>query len=348
MTDDKHSSLLDSDDEDSGKIISPATKYKDSDEKEETVLRSTPHFRYTPNNREDTKEEIPTPKIVPDTPKKPSIKTSKQKIPDYVSRTPLPNYDDEDYINKKVSSLVSKLTPPDYTLETDEVKLLCYEAFRVKYNSLRINYPDKNIPEFPEGRSILTVHKTYRSIVKELWVKMNLPQLRSYYIIALMVIEFVCVKFLGLPMAGYFEMEVKRMYKYDLMMIELGHEYYNLTGGSGESSDSNWGIGYRFAFSMFVNIATFIIIKLVLRYINYDSKEIMNLLLSLAENFTTNEGNVNDIESGNAKEQGDAFQEVLGDIPYQSIFSNITKRMEEDKNSKTNQKKREKFVFVDD
>lgn len=351
MSNDKHQSILDSDDDESdSKIISPAVKPPKSEgKKEENILRSTPQFRYTPKKMptpEEKYQESPKPSY--ETPKKPSIKSGKAKIPSYINRTPMPDEDDADYIESKVSSLISSIAPPNYDLETEEIKLRCYEGFKAKFMALKTHYPER-VPEFPEGRSITTVHKTYRTLIKDIWVSMNVSQIRSYYTLLLMGIEFLCVKFLGLPMAGFFKTEVKRMHKYDMMMIEIGNEYYKISGGNGES-ENGWGVGYRMAFSLAFNIFIFLALKYAMKYFAGDAGAgiSMDMVRSFIDDMSNNDSTPSDVEEGVMTEQQGAFDGGNGNF-ISGLFSSYTDREEKKQaNKKPAAPKSKKFHFVDD
>lgn len=342
MAEEKHSTIFDSDDDEPEKIISPAVKNNENDKK---VLRSTPQFRHTPKKETPPQKEVYSPKIIPDTPKSP-VK-HKSRIPSYINRTPLPPDDDEEYISKKVNSLMARNIPPDYDEYSEEIKLACYEKFREKFNTLKVNYPDKGIPDFPEERSITTVHKTYRSILKDIWVSANLSQMKTYYIIALMAIEFLCVKFLGLPMAGFFKMQIKSIYKYELMLIELGHEYYTISGGGGDS-ENGWGIGYRLAFSLAFNIVVFLVLKFAMKYFNFENEGFMEVIKGYIDNLSVSNSSSSDIESGNIEtEDKGVFENFGGDMIYNK-FSDITKNIEKEQGKSKPAQKAKKFTFADD
>ena len=153
-------------------------------------------------------------------------------------RTPVPDPSDDDDVNERVRSLISSGVNISYDQENEKVKDLCFEAFRTKFQNLIINYPDYSI-EFPEDKSLDKIHKYYHEIIKSIYVNMNIGQTQLSYILFLMVVEFICVKAFNLPMAGFTKIELKRMYKYNSLMIELGEAFYPTAGGP--PSRSNGG-----------------------------------------------------------------------------------------------------------
>ena len=259
-------------------------------------------------------------------------------------RTPVPDLSDEDEINDRVRCLINKSHDVVYEKEDETVKELCLESFRVKFQNLVINYPDYNI-EFPETKSLDKIHKYYHEIVKSIYVNMNLGQTQLGYILFLMVIEFICVKAFNLPMAGFTKIELKRMYKYNFLMIELGEAFYPTGGGT--PSPIEW----RIASTIGWNIVIFLGIKIISNYIGGET--MVNVTREIIDQLMDNPITKENIESGEAKNMdksssgiGGIFDGLLsgdGTSEIADLISNIgtsfTENLESGKKGKSGKKK---------
>lgn len=259
---------------------------------EEDFLAQTPVIKFTTpirRKRVVEDEDVSFPSIPP-----PNIKMM----------TPLPDYSDDEVVNNRVKLLLDKSGEVNYDSENEKVQIAVLEAYTIKYQNLAIHYPEYNI-SFPEGKHLNTIHKHYHEIIKSIYVNMNLGQTQLGYILCMMVLEFVCVKVLNLPMAGFTKMELKRMYKYNALMIELGESMFP-TGG-GQPSPIEW----RIASTFFWNVVIFLGIKIISSYIGGDG--MVDMVRNIIDKMMDNPITPGNIETGDAKninaQQGD-----MGDI----------------------------------
>lgn len=265
-----------------------------------------------------------------------------------VPKSPVPDYSDENDINERVKKLINNSTDVRYDTEHEKVQDAVREAFEIKFKNLSINYPDHNI-DFPSEKNLNTIHKHYHSIIKSIYVNMNLGQTQLSYILVLMVLEFICVKVFSVPMSGFTKMEMKRMYKYNSLMIELGEAMY-VSGQEGEPQSIEWRITTTFIW----NIVIFLGIKIISNYVGGDAMTdtIRNIIDKLMENNI----NAENIESGEAKkineEDNNLFSGLFGKGDGTSelaelvstLGTSFTQKME---NSKRNPgpKKKSRFIF---
>ena len=267
------------------------------------------------------------------------------------TKTNFVDIDDEDEIQERVTELINDPGKIDYNLEQEEVQHSCIETFKQKFQNLKVNYPDRAV-EFPEGKSLNKIHDTYHGIIKSIYVNMNLGQLQLGYIIVLMAIEFVCVKAFNIPMAGFTKMELKRMHRYNQLMVELGENLYS-TGGS------QWPLEWRILSAMGMNVIIFIALKFLAQYVGGESmtEVIRNAVDKVLDNPVTK----GDIESGNTSKASNSTSDGLGGMMdgmmggmmggdgggmadiIAGLGTNFTQKME---NSNKKEKKR-KFVFDD-
>jgi hypothetical protein len=304
--------------------------------------------RISPIKAEQEEEVIPPPKT-PVVPKQ--VESVETITPQHLSptRARAVDVEDEDEIQERVADLMNDPGKIDYSLEQEEVRLACYESFKSKFQALALNYPDRGIL-FPEGKSLNKIHDSYHGIIKSIYVNMNLGQIQLGYIIVLMAIEFVCVKAFNIPLAGFTKMELKRMYRYNQLMVELGENLYS-TGGT------EWPIEWRILGTLVMNIVIFISLKFLAQYVGGESmtEVIRNAVDKVLDNPVTKDN----IESGTATKNttadglGSMMEGMMGggdtggiaDI-IASLGTGFTEKMEK-KSSAAPKKAKRRFIFDD-
>lgn len=221
--------------------------------------------------------------------------------------TPEVDLTDDDEVNERVRFLINNPSLVNYENEPDIIKELCMETFRTKFQSLIINYPEYKI-EFPEDKSLTKIHKFYHELIKSIYVNLNLSQYETYYILGLFVIEYVMVKIFGLPMAGFTKMELKRMSRYNSLLVELGESFYPT--GYGEKSSIEW----RIASSMLWNIFIFLSIKIISSLVG--GEDMVELFRKVADKLMDTPYTKDNIESGEARniesDNGNLIDDILG------------------------------------
>ena len=314
---------------------------------EDSFLAKTPVIKFTTPIRRKREpsdsEDVSFPSIPA-----PNIKTM----------TPLPDYSDNDVVNYRVKELINNGGEVNYDKEDEAVKEAVMSAFMVKYQNLTINYPEHTII-FPEDKSINIIHKHYHEVIKSIYVNMNLGQTQLAYILCLMVLEFVCVKALNLPMAGFTKMELKRMYKYNSLMIELGESMYS-TGG-GKPAPIEWRIASTFLW----NVVIFLGIKIISSYIGGES--MVDIVRNVIDKMMDNPITPENIETGEAKninsqqsDMGDMFGNLFGGGSgdgtseltelISTLGTNFTEKMESGKKKENDKgrgggKKKSRIIF---
>lgn len=266
-----------------------------------------------------------------------------------VPKSPTVDYSSDEMVQKRVLKLINKSCDVDYEKEHDKVKEAVTEAFMIKYQNLKIHYPDMaETIKFPEGKQLNFIHKHYHGIIKSIYVSMNLGQTQLCYVLCLMVLEFVCVKALGLPMAGFTKMELKRMYKYESMMIELGESWYS-SGEGGEPQPIEW----RIATSFIWNVVIFLGIKILSNYL--ESENLVETIRDIVDKLFESNVSKDDIESGDAKKMHSEGEELLSGLSggggFESLINMVTNigggmtRNMENRQRKKGPVKRNRFVF---
>jgi len=355
-------------------------KFEESDDEDDTeitfepppeisadILSKTPVIRLTtPIRKKETpkkqipeedlsipvlrkEEDIPTIKITP----RVSPRVSPTRAP-ITPTTPVIDVSDEDEINERVNELISNPSNVNYEKESKKIQELCIEAFKIKYDNLKVNYPERKIV-YPEGKKLNKVHRNYHSIIKSIYVNMNLGQIQLGYIMSLMALEFLAIKAFGIPMSGFTKMELKRMYRYNHLMIELGETFYTTGGKGGKPEPLEWRIFTSFAW----NIVIFLGLKFLAKYIGGES--MTNVIRSAVDKILDNPVTVDNIENGAASQQEnedpltDMFGNLMGggggDLAEMlaNFGTNFTEKMENKSKSKSAKpgKKKSRVIFTE-
>lgn len=282
------------------------------------VIRLTTPIREKRQKEEKVEDEFDIPEIKDEEPI-PTVRPSPRR-PISVPSSPVLDISDADDVNERISELISFPGDQEYSKETKVVKEGCMEAFKIKYDNLKLNYPDLRV-EFPEGKKLERVHKIYHSYIKSIYVNMNLDQIQLGYVMCLMVFEFIAIKAFGIPMAGFTKMELKRMYRYNQLMIELGESFYTSGGGPGGGGVKT-SLEYRIGTSFLWNIVVFLGVKLLTKYMGGES--MTGLIRGAIDKIMDNPVTVDNIENGTATQmqEEDGLNGLLDDVMGNG--SNIT------------------------
>jgi len=201
---------------------------------------------------------------------------------------------DEEEVNSRVRKLVSNSGNIDYTDEPEEVKEAVLLSFEQKYDSISSKYPDFAI-KFQKNKNLNIIHKNYHSVIRKIYAHMNISQTQIGYIVLLLIVEVACIKLFNIPIAGITKAEMKRMYKYNTLMIEIGEAMYPEMGGEGETQSLEW----RILKTLLWNIVIFTSIKLLSNYYGADS--MTDTIRTIVDKIFDNNINIENIETGEAK-----------------------------------------------
>lgn len=271
---------------------------------------------------------------------------------------PMPNikqaqidYSDSEEVNERVRKLTSNSSNVDYSNEHEKIIEAAKDAFEIKYKGIENNYPEHSI-KFNRDKNLNIIHKNYHNMIRSIYSHMNIGQTRLAYILSLLAMEVICIKVFNLPMAGYTKMEMKRMYKYNALMIELGESMCPSTGGSGEVQSIEW----RITSAMLWNIVIFIGIKVLSNYMGGEG--MMDTVRTIIDKLFENNISFENIESGEAKKINDDESELLSGLFdggdgineigefISSLGSSFTQNMENNRKG-PNKKARSRVIFDD-
>ena len=299
------------------------------------LLPKTPVMRFDePEIRqpEERKPETPTHISQADDVKMPTPVQSERQIRTTNMRSPVSPISAtavSQEVREKAWSLISDPLFSDYKKQSSQIQDVCMEFLRNKFIALSQSYPDRGIV-FPEGQSVGKVHRAYHETLKSIHVSMNLGSYRLGYIVCVLIIEVVCVKILGLPMAGFTKMEWERIKKYDQLMLEIGETMYSY-------GTSQWPLHYRIAFSFALNIAIFIGLKYATKALGITGDKGFSIGRAMIDKLLDSNVSLGDVESGvanGAKEENSWLSPENVGMFLGKISDNIETKKEEKKPKK--------------
>jgi hypothetical protein len=86
------------------------------------------------------------------------------------------------------------------------------------------------IPEWNEHSDLHMMKTSYERTIRELYLDDAVETYRTYLLGGWIVMEYVCVQLIGVDIRGFTLQQIKMMYKYDRMLIELGEKSYTRWG----------------------------------------------------------------------------------------------------------------------
>jgi hypothetical protein len=132
--------------------------------------------------------------------------------------------------------------------------------FRIKLGILRKAYPSTGIPDFEENVPLDVIHAQYDRYVQQIYVDNNVSQYKIYLIVMWLIVEGVCIKFMGLDMSGYTMSQLSIMNRYDRLLIELGEKNQAPTA-------PQWPVEIRIILLSLFNAVIFLIVKVATNWI---------------------------------------------------------------------------------
>lgn len=140
---------------------------------------------------------------------------------------------------------------------TEEELINRAHDYYLKYQILQKSWPEYKFPNLDE-RLVQTkpqiVIDSYTTSIERIQIDMDVSQYKIALIIMFLVIEVVCVKFMGFDAGGYTLSQIKAMNRYEKLLIEIG-ERKLLSGGD------SWPPEVKILFIGLFNCALFILMK---------------------------------------------------------------------------------------
>jgi hypothetical protein len=215
---------------------------KNNNPPQNSLLKSTQFTSPSPTTL--SSQSPPSPKLV----RQEELRTSssEQRI-----QTPKPNVS----IHSSANPSSQQQQPQDNKINEELIGKAhdCY----LKYQILQKSWPEYKFPNLDEKMVYSNpqfIVDTYNKSVERIQIDMDVNQYKIALIIMFLVIEVVCVKFLGLDAGGYTLSQIKAMNRYEKLLIEIGEKRL-LTG------ESSWPPEVRILFIGLLNCGLFILMK---------------------------------------------------------------------------------------
>lgn len=156
---------------------------------------------------------------------------------------------------------------PNYTEMTPAEQKKARKTFKSRFELLRDNWKNYNIPEIDDDTPLEELHEQYESYIKHIHIRENSGKYKIYMVLLWLFIELVCSK-LGLPISGYTMWQLKAMNRYEKYLIKLGERNYVHQA----AEESTWPIEFDLIFVALINAILLIVIKLACDYLEIGSK----------------------------------------------------------------------------
>lgn len=143
--------------------------------------------------------------------------------------------------------------PPIEDEETQKERNAVY----FKYEVLKRMHPNINIPEFTDFSDPKVMASRYEMLTKKLSLDSSVENWKRYMIVAVMGCEVVLGK-MNFDMEGFAQQQITSMNTYDKLLIELAEKNYTPNG-------SKWSPEVQLCMMMFMNIAMFLVSKMIFK-----------------------------------------------------------------------------------
>lgn len=166
--------------------------------------------------------------------------------------------DEEESVHEKNDEEEKKEAPSEVQqavvpVQTPEQEL---EEYIWRCRIMKKKYPKAEIPDFNEHSDLTMVKSFYNRKLKELCLDDSVESYRYYLFGSFVVTEIACTYWLGVDMTGLTKYQMKIMYKYEKLLIELGERPYNAWGAS-------WPVEVRIAVMVLFNSCLFFLGKMI-------------------------------------------------------------------------------------
>jgi|688.fasta_scaffold50888_3 hypothetical protein len=125
------------------------------------------------------------------------------------------------------TDIYAGLSPEEREKKEKEEYIWRFRILRKKYKN-----PSVEIPDFNEHSELLDMKSAYERTTKELFLDSTVESYKSYLIGGFMLTEFICTNWAGVDLSGFTSSQTKMMYKYDMLLIELGEKSYSSWGSN--------------------------------------------------------------------------------------------------------------------
>lgn len=138
-----------------------------------------------------------------------------------------------------------------------------------KFEILKKQYPQIDLPEFTIHSDLHTMQKTYETMLKRVTLETNVDSYKTYLIGGFMLVEFVLSNWFKLDMSGFTQQQMVSMNSYERLLIELGEKSY-------VPVNSQWPVEVRLLFMILINAGFFVVTKMLMKKTGANLLNMMN------------------------------------------------------------------------
>lgn len=120
------------------------------------------------------------------------------------------------------------LTPEEKEAKQKEEYIWKFRILKKQYGK-NASIP---IPDYNEHSDLGEMKTSYERTIRELYLDDAIESYETYLIGGWIIMEYVCVKIIGIDLRGFTARQVRLMHKYRRMLIELGEKSYTRWGMS--------------------------------------------------------------------------------------------------------------------
>jgi hypothetical protein len=165
------------------------------------------------------------------------------------------------------------LTPEEYEKKKRQEYKWRYHIIREQYKNT-----DMELPIFDKYKPIEELEENYEEALRNITLKENVEQYRTYLLASWLVMEYVGTQLIGIDLVGFTEAQMGAMHKYERLLIELGAK-------RSENWQSNWPVELRLLALVLFQAVIFFLCKVI--------SDKNPLVASVINNFTGNNNNMN-------------------------------------------------------
>jgi hypothetical protein len=119
---------------------------------------------------------------------------------------------------------------PQYELMSPEMQSIEMRRFIDKFLILRNGYEEWDVPIPTPDMPLRYVHQLYVSYVKQITIHGKTMYYKIFVVVLFGFIEWFSARN-GIDLTGYAALQIKKLQRYDAVLLELGEKYYSPTSG---------------------------------------------------------------------------------------------------------------------
>ena len=159
-------------------------------------------------------------------------------------------------------------------LTPEEREEIDRKEYLVRFRILKRGNPNyKDFPEYTEHTPLVALKTMYNETVKMIQLEENVDSYKTYLKVGFFIIEFGLCK-LGLDFKGFAKIQMKKMDKYERMLIELGEKSYS-------NFTNNWPVEVRLIGVLLADAIIFYICKIAADYMGNDVVNMLGTMLGV-------------------------------------------------------------------